>query len=82
MAGEKADLTKVEPSNTINISYEDLPEEERQKFMVDQKWQNEEINAKMLACYGKTRQGVIVSHPGIFEFQDVIEIKNKKTIFS
>jgi len=59
MAGEKPDPSKVDPSNTISISYEDLSEEQRQKFEADLKRQNEEIRAKMLACYGKTRQGVI-----------------------
>jgi len=32
MAGEKPDPSKVGPSNTISISYEDLSEEQRQKF--------------------------------------------------
>ena len=27
-------------------------------------------------------RGVVLSHPEIFEFQDVIEIKNKAIIFS
>ena len=59
MAGEKVDPSKVDPSNIININYEDLPEEQRQKFEADLKRQNEEIKARMLACYGKTRQGVV-----------------------
>ena len=59
MAGEKPDPCKVDLSNTINISYEDLSEEQRQKFKANLHRQNEEIRAKMLACYRKTRQGVI-----------------------
>ena len=59
MAGEKVDPSKVDPSNIININYEDLPEKQRRKFEADLKRQNEEIKARMLACYGKTRQGVI-----------------------
>ena len=59
IAGEKPDPSKVDPSNTISISYEDLYEEQRQKFEADLNRRNEEIKAKMLACYGKTRQGVI-----------------------
>jgi len=59
MADEKPDPSKVDPSKTISISYEDLYEEQRQKFEADLNRRNEEIKAKMLACYGKTRQGVI-----------------------
>ena len=59
MTGELGDACKVDPLNAINITYEDLSEEQRQKFKADLKRQNEEIKAKMLACYGKTRQGVI-----------------------
>ena len=59
MTGEIGDASKVDPANTINVSYEDLPEEQRLKFEADVKRQNEEIKVRMLACYGKTRQGVI-----------------------
>jgi len=59
MTGEIRDASKVDPTNAINVSYEDLSEEQRQKFKADLKRQNEEIRAKMLACNGKTRQGVI-----------------------
>ena len=59
MTSEKGDASKVDPANTININNEDLPEDQRLKFEADLKWQNEEIKARMLAYYGKTRQGVI-----------------------
>ena len=59
MTGEIGDASKVDPFNAINVTYEDLFEEQRQKFKANLKWQNKEIRAKMLACYGKTRQGVI-----------------------
>ena len=59
MTGEIGDASKVDPLNAINVTYEDLSEEQRQKFEADLKRQNEEIRAKMLACYGKTRQGVV-----------------------
>ena len=59
MTGEKRDASKVNSANTININYEDLPEDPRQKFEADLKWQNEEMKARLLACYGKTRQGVV-----------------------
>ena len=59
MTSEKGDAYKVDPANTININYEDLPKEQRLKFEADLKQQNEELKARMLACYGKTRQGVV-----------------------
>ena len=37
MAGEKVDPSKVDPSNTIAINYEDLPEECRQEFEAELK---------------------------------------------
>ena len=59
MTGELGDTSKVDPANTINVNYKDLPKEQRLKFEAVLKRQNEEIKARMLACYGKTRQGVI-----------------------
>ena len=59
MTSEVGDASKVDPANTINVNYEDLPEEQRLKFEAGLKQQNEEIKARMLACYGKTQQGVI-----------------------
>ena len=55
MTGELGDASKVDPLNAINITYEDLSKEQRQKFEADLKRQNEEIKAKMLAWYWKTR---------------------------
>ena len=59
MTGDLGDASKVDPLNVINVTYEDLSEKQRQKFEADLKQQNEELKARMLACYGKTRQGVI-----------------------
>ena len=59
MIGEVGDASKIDLLNAINVTYEDLSEEQRQKFEADLNRQNEEIKAKMLACYGKTRQGLI-----------------------
>ena len=59
MTGEIGDASKVDPANTINITYENLSKEQRLKFEADLKRQNKEIKARMLACYGKTRQGVV-----------------------
>jgi len=59
MTGELGDASKVDSLNAKNITYEDISEEQRLKFEADLKRQNEENRVKMLACYGKTRQGVI-----------------------
>ena len=53
MTGEIRDASKVDLTNAINVSYEDLSEEQRQKFKAELKRQNEDIRAKMLACNGK-----------------------------
>ena len=50
MTGEKVDPSKADPSNAINVTYEELPEERCQEF---------EAKLKLLSCYGKTRQGVV-----------------------
>ena len=55
MAGENGDASKVDPLNAVNVTYEDLSKEQRQKFEADLKQQNEELKARMLAFYGKTR---------------------------
>ena len=59
MTGEVGDASKIDPLNAINVSYEDLSVEQSQKFEADLKQQNEELKARMLACYGKTQQGVV-----------------------
>jgi hypothetical protein len=53
MTGEVGDASKVDPANTINVNYEDLPEEQQMKFEAGLKQQNEELKERMLACYGK-----------------------------
>ena len=59
MTGELGDASNVDPLNAIKVTYEDLSEEQRQKFEADLKRQNEEMKARLLSCYGKTRQGVV-----------------------
>ena len=56
MAGEKVD-PKVD-ATPIDIKYEDISEETRKQF--EDAFQKEEEDAKnrLLACFGKTRQGV------------------------
>ena len=45
MTGELGDASKVDPANIINVTYEDLSEEQRLKFEADLECQNEEIKA-------------------------------------
>ena len=56
MTGEKVD-PKVD-ATPIDIKYEDIPEETRKQF--EAAFQKEQVDAKnrLLACFGKTRQGV------------------------
>ena len=59
MTGEKVDPSKADPSNAINVTYEELPEERCQEFEAKLKRRNEEMKVRLLSCYGKTRQGVV-----------------------
>ena len=59
MADEKGAPSKADASNTISVSYEELPAERRQEFEAELKRQNEVMKARLLSCYGKTRQGVV-----------------------
>ena len=42
MTGEVGYASKVDPANTINVNYEDMPEEQRLKFEAGLKQQNED----------------------------------------
>ena len=57
MAGEKPDPSKVD-STPVDIKYEDIPEESRKQFEAALQKEQEEAKKRLLACYGKTRQGV------------------------
>ena len=56
MADEKVD-PKVD-STPIDIKYEDIPEESRKQFETAFQKEQEEAKKRLLACFGKTRQGV------------------------
>ena len=58
MAGEKANPSKVD-STPVDVKYDDIPEESRKQFEAQLKKEQEEATKRLLACYGKTRQGVI-----------------------
>ena len=57
MAGEKIDPSKVD-STPIDIKYEDIPEESCEQFVAAFPKGQEEAKKRLLACFGKTRQGV------------------------
>ena len=56
MAGEKID-PKVD-TTPIDIKYEDIPEETRKQFEVAFQKEQEDAKKRLLAWFGKTRQGV------------------------
>ena len=58
MAGENPIPSKAD-STPIEVKYEDLPEECRKQFEVQLKKEQEEATRRLLACYGKTRQGIV-----------------------
>ena len=58
MAGEKANPSKVD-STHVDVKYDDITEESRKQFEAHIKKEQQEVTKRLLACYGKTRQGVI-----------------------
>ena len=56
MAGDKVD-PKVD-ATPIDIKYEDIPEETRNQFEAAFQKEQEDAKNRLLACFGKTRQGV------------------------
>ena len=57
MAGEKPNPSKVD-STPVDIKYEDITEESRKQFEAGLQKEQEEAKKRLLACFGKTRQGV------------------------
>ena len=56
MADEKID-PKVD-ATPIDIKYEDIPEERRKQFEAAFQKEQEDAKKRLLACFGKTQQGV------------------------
>ena len=56
MAGEKVD-PKVD-ATPIDIKYEDIPEETHKQFEAVFQKEEEDAKNRLLACFGKTREGV------------------------
>jgi hypothetical protein len=57
MAGEKPDPSKVD-STPVDIKYEDIPVEGRKQFEAALQKEQEKAKKRLLACFGKTQQGV------------------------
>ena len=51
--------SKVDPSNVIDIKYDDIPEEDRKAFEAKLKQQQEEAMKNFLSCYGRTQNEVV-----------------------
>ena len=49
---------KVNPAKVVDVKYEDIPEESRKQFENALQKEQEEAKKRLLAFFGKTRQGV------------------------
>ena len=57
MTGDKVNLSKVD-SIPVDVKYEDIPDESRKQFEPTLQNEQEEAKKRLLACYGKTQQGL------------------------
>ena len=53
------DQSKIDPRNTIDPKYDEIPEDQFQALEIKLKEIEAEAKKKLISCYGKTRQGVI-----------------------
>jgi hypothetical protein len=59
MADDIVDASKIDPEDIIDVEYDDIPEECRKQFEAQLKKKREEATRRLLACYERTRQGVV-----------------------
>ena len=59
MADDIVDASKIDPKDIIDAEYDDKPEESRKQFEAQLKKEQEEATRRLLACYERTRQGMI-----------------------
>jgi len=59
MADDIVDASKIDPEDINDAEYDDIPEERRKQFEAQLKKEQEEATRRLLACYERTRQGVI-----------------------
>ena len=62
MANDIVDASKINPEDIIDAEYDDIPEERRKQFKTQLKKEQEEATKRLLACYERTRQGVVLKH--------------------
>ena len=58
IADDIVDASKIDPKDIIDAEYDDKPEESRKQFEAALQKEQEEAKKRLLACFGKTRQGV------------------------
>ena len=59
MADDIVDASEIDPEDIIDVEYDDIPEERRKQFKAQLKKEQEEATRRLLACYKRTRQGVV-----------------------
>ena len=59
MADDIVDASEIDPEDIIDVEYDDIPEECRKQFEAQLKKEQEEATRRLLACYERTRQGVV-----------------------
>ena len=59
MADDIVDASKINPEDIINVEYDDIPEEPRKQFEAQLRIEQEEATRRLVACYERTRHGVI-----------------------
>ena len=59
MADDIIDASEINPEDIIDVEYEDILEERRKQFEAQLRMGQEEATRRLLACYERTRQGVI-----------------------
>ena len=59
MSNDIVDASKINPEDIIDAEYDDIPEERRKQFETQLKKEQEEATRRLLACYERTRQGVV-----------------------
>ena len=59
MANDIVDASEIDPENIIDVEYDDIPNECRKQFEGQLKKEREEATRRLLACYERTRQGMV-----------------------
>jgi len=60
MVDDKLDASKIDPEDIIDAEYDGIPDEHRQTFKAQIKHEQEEATMRLLSCFKRTRQGVVL----------------------